>query len=117
MAVQRCEPQPRRARGNRGQRRGAPPVSGVSGIVSPITESLSLSETPRTDSPPPLGFNYNRGPNFVHCPIALDGGRQQQAHFVWVDMGVDLRVVGRVRGSDVDYGAPLHAQPDYDAME
>ena len=25
--------------------------------------------------------------------------------------------MGRVRGSDVDYGAPLHAQPDYDAME
>ena len=32
-------------------------------------------------------------------------------------MGVDLHVVGCVRGSDVDYGAPLHAQPDYDAME
>ena len=32
-------------------------------------------------------------------------------------MGVDPRVVGRVRGSDVDYSAPLHAQPDYDAME
>ena len=32
-------------------------------------------------------------------------------------MGADPRVVGHVRGSDVDYGAPLHAQPDYDAME
>ena len=32
-------------------------------------------------------------------------------------MGVDPCVVGRVRGSNVDYGAPLHAQPDYDAME
>ena len=32
-------------------------------------------------------------------------------------MGVDLRVVGCVRGSDVDYGVPLHAQPNYDAME
>ena len=37
--------------------------------------------------------------------------RNKQAHFVWVDMGVDPRVVGRIRGSDVDYGAPLHAQP------
>ena len=32
-------------------------------------------------------------------------------------MGVDPCVVGRIRGSDVDYGAPLHAQPNYDAME
>ena len=32
-------------------------------------------------------------------------------------MGVDLQVVGHVRGSDVDYSAPLHAQPNYDAME
>ena len=32
-------------------------------------------------------------------------------------MGVDLCVVGQVRGSDVDYSAPLHAQPNYDAME
>ena len=32
-------------------------------------------------------------------------------------MGVDPWVVGWVRGSNVDYGAPLHAQPDYDAME
>ena len=32
-------------------------------------------------------------------------------------MGVDPQVVGCVRGSDVDYGVPLHAQPDYDAME
>ena len=32
-------------------------------------------------------------------------------------MGVDPHVVGQVRGSDVDYGAPLHAQPDYNMME
>ena len=37
--------------------------------------------------------------------------------YVQVDMGVDPHVVGHVRGSNVDYGVPLHAQPDYDTME
>ena len=32
-------------------------------------------------------------------------------------MGVDPHMVGRIHGSDIDYGAPLHAQPDYDMME
>ena len=32
-------------------------------------------------------------------------------------MGVDPHVVGRIRGSSWGYGAPLHARPDYDAME
>ena len=32
-------------------------------------------------------------------------------------MGVDPHVVGRIWGSDVDYGAPLHAQPDFKTME
>ena len=32
-------------------------------------------------------------------------------------MGVDPCVVGHIRGSSQDYGAPLHAQPNYNAME
>ena len=32
-------------------------------------------------------------------------------------MGTDPRVIGRVRGSNEDYGAPLYAQPDYDMLE
>ena len=94
MTVQRGEPQSHCTRGNRGQGRRAPPLPGVSGVVSQVAESLPLSETPQADTPPPLGFKYNQGPNFVHCPITLDGGCQQQAQFVQVDMGVDLHVVG-----------------------
>ena len=82
-----------------------------------IAVSLPLSEAPQADTLPPLSFEHNRSPNFIPCLITLDGGHQQQARYVWVDMGVDPCVVGRVRGSNVDYGVPLHAQPDYDAME
>ena len=32
-------------------------------------------------------------------------------------MGTDPRVIGRVRGSSTDYGAPLYAWPDYDMLE
>ena len=47
----------------------------------------------------------------------LNGGHQQQACFIQVDMGADPHVIGQVRGSDVDYSAPLHTQLDYDILE
>ena len=56
-------------------------------------------------------------PNFVHCPITLDGGHQQQARYVRVDMGTDPHVIGRVWGSSEDYAAPLYAQPDHTVLE
>ena len=32
-------------------------------------------------------------------------------------MGTDPHVIGRVQGSNEDYGAPLYARPDYDVLE
>ena len=32
-------------------------------------------------------------------------------------MGTDPRVIGQVRGSNEDYGAPLYMQPDYEVLK
>ena len=32
-------------------------------------------------------------------------------------MGVDPHMVSHIWGSNVNYGTPLHMQPDFDAME
>ena len=32
-------------------------------------------------------------------------------------MGTDPRIIGRIQGSNEDYGTPLYARPDYDVLE
>ena len=71
----------------------------------------------RTETPPPIGFNYNRGPNYVPCIITDNGGRSVPARFTRVAMGVDPHVIGMILGDHNQYGGPLYAAPDHDQGE
>ena len=89
------------------------PLHQVQGFV-PFPAELVSSCSPRlADPPPPLGFNRNRGANYIPCLITLPGGRQALADYIRVIMEMDPRVVGRMEGDDQDYTGPLHATPDF----
>ena len=89
------------------------PLHQVQGFVPFPAELVSHHLPPLTDPPPPLGFNHNRGPDYIPCLITLLGGRQALADYVRVIMEMDPRVVGWIEGDDHDYVGPLHATPDF----
>ena len=80
-------------------------------------ELLPPSAPRRTETPPPIGFNYNRGANYVPFVITSNSGRTVPARFTRVIMGVDPHVIGMIPGDHNQYGGPLHAAPDHDLGE
>ena len=81
------------------------------------TELLPVGMTRQTETPPPIGFNYNRRPHYVPCIISDNHGRNVPARFNRVVMGVDPHVIGMIPGDNNQYGSPLHAAPDHDLGE
>ena len=81
------------------------------------TELLSTSAPRKTEMPPPIGFNYNHGPNYVPCIISDNSGRNIPAHFTRVIMGADPHVIGMIPGDRNQYSGPLHTSPDHDQGE
>ena len=66
---------------------------------------------------PPLGFNFNRGVNFVPCVVTNSKGRGVPARYTRVIMGPDPHVIGIIPGDRSQYGGPLYALPDHDLGE
>ena len=67
--------------------------------------------------PPPLGFNFNHGANFVPCIITNSKGRGIPARYTRVIMGPDPHVIGIIPGDCSQYGGPLYAIPDHNQGE
>ena len=80
-------------------------------------ELLPTSMPRRTETPPPLGFSYNCGPNYMPFIITNNSGRSVPARFTRVIMGADPHVIGMIPGDNNQYGGPLHAAPDHDQGE
>ena len=80
-------------------------------------ELLSTNAPRRTETPPPIGFNYNCGPNYMPCVISDNNGRNIPAHFTRVVIGVDPHIIGMILGDRSQYGGPLHAIPNHDQGE
>ena len=92
-------------------------VPAVSTGVCDGAELLHISTPRRAESPPPIGFNYNRGPNYVPCIISDNQGRNVPAHFTGVVMGADPHVICMIPGDRNQYGDLLHATLDHDQEE
>ena len=67
--------------------------------------------------PPPLGFNFNCGVNYVPCIVTDNRGRGVPVHYTRVIMGPDPHVIGIIPGDNLQYGGPLYAIPDHDQGE
>ena len=80
-------------------------------------ELLSPRPARRAETPHPLGFNFNRGVNFVPCVVTNSEGRGVPARYTRVIMGPDPHVIGIIPGDRSQYGGPLHALPDHDLGE
>ena len=80
-------------------------------------ELLSPSPARRAETPPPLGFNFNCGANFVPCIVTDNRGRGVPAQYTWVIMGPDPHVVGITPGDCSQYGGLLYAIPHHDQGE
>ena len=80
-------------------------------------ELLSPRPARRAETLPPLGFNFNRGVNFMPCVITNSEGRGVPAWYTRVIMGPDPHVIGIIPGNRSQYGGPLHALPDHDLGE
>ena len=66
------------------------------------------------ETPPPLGFNFNRGAHYVPCIVTDNRGRGVPACYTRVMMGPDPHVIGIIPGDNSQYGGPLYAVPDHD---
>ena len=113
-------PQQHHTRGARGAGSQARHVGGVQPVPAGVrvgAELLSPRPARRAETPPPLGFNYNRGVNFVPCVVTNQEGRGIPAHFTRVVMGPDPHVIGIILGDRSQYGGPLYALPDHDLGE
>ena len=113
--------QPARTCGSRGQGSQAcdlgtqvPPVP-VGVRVG--AELLLTRPTGRAETPPPLGFNFNRGANYVPCIVTDNRGRGVPARYTKVIMGPDPHVIRIIPGDNSQYGGPLYAIPDHDLGE
>ena len=73
--------------------------------------------TGRAETPPPLGFNFNRGVNYVACIVTDNRGRGIPARYTRVIMGPDPHVIGIIPRDNSQYGGPLYAIPDHDQGE
>ena len=113
--------QQRTSRGQRGAgsqaRRMGARVLAVPMGVRDGAELLPISAPRRAEMPPPIGFNYNRGPNYVPFIITNNQNRSVPARFTRVIMGADPHVIGMIPGDNNQYGGPLHAAPDHDQGE
>ena len=114
-------PQQRHTRGARGAGSQARCVGG--GVQSVPTgvrvgaELLSPRPARRAETPPPLGFNFNRGVNFVPCIVTNSKGRGVPARYTRVIMRPDPHVVSIIPGDSSQYGGPLYALSDHDLGE
>ncbi|KAH9052799.1 hypothetical protein EDB87DRAFT_1691449 [Lactarius vividus] len=61
--------------------------------------------------PPPHGYKYNRGEDFVHYPVTDGQGVTRQVTYVQVIMGADPIVLGLIPDSEKVYSQPLYAEP------
>ena len=121
MAHGLATPQQHTSRGQRGAgsqacRMGAQVQVVLVGVCNGA-ELLPTSTPRRTETPPPIGFNYNRGPNYVSFIITNNQGRSDPARFTRVIMGADPHVIGMIPGDNNQYGGPLHTAPDHDLGE
>ena len=73
--------------------------------------------TGRAETPPPLGFNFNRRVNYVPCIVTDNRGRGVLEWYTRVIMGPDPHVIGIIPGDNSQYGGPLYAIPDHDQGE
>ena len=80
-------------------------------------ELLSPGPARRAEMPPPLGFNFNRGANYIPCIITNSEGRGIPARYTRVIMGPDPHVIGIIPGDQSQYGGPLYTLPDHDQGE
>ena len=121
MARGPAPPQQRTSRGQRGAgsqaRHMGARVPTVPTGVRDGAELLPPSAPRRAETPPPIGFNYNRRPNYVPFVITNSSGRNVPARFTRVVMGTDPHVIGMIPGDNSQYGGPLHAAPDHDLGE
>ena len=60
------------------------------------------------ETPPPLGFNFNRGVNYVPCIVTDNRGRGVPAWYTRVIMGPDPHVIGIIPGDNSQYGGSLY---------
>ena len=70
--------------------------------------------SPCTETPLPLGFDFNRGSNYVPCLVTLNGGRRVPARYIHIVMSNDPYVISIIPGNNNHYGSVLHAKPSYD---
>ena len=121
MASGPTSPQQPRARGARGvgsqARRMGGRVQPVPTGVCVGAELLSPRPTRRAETPPPLGFNFNQGVNFVPCVVTNNEGRGIPARYTRVIMGPDPHVIGIIPGDCSQYNGPLYAIPDHGQEE
>ena len=96
----------------------------MGGRVQPVptgvrvgAELLSPRPARRADTPPPLGFNFNREADFVPCVVTNSEGRGVPARYTRVIMGPDPHVIGIIPGDRSQYGGPLYAIPDHGQEE
>ena len=80
-------------------------------------ELLSPRLARGAETPPPLGFNFNRGVNFVPCVVTNSKGRGIPARYTRVIMGPDPHVIGIIPGDQSQYCGPLYALPDHNQGE
>ena len=109
--------QPRTSRGQRGAgsqaRRMGARVQAVSAGVRDGAELLPLRTPRRTETPPPIGFDYNCGVNYVPCVIQHHS-RNIPARFTRIVMGADPQVISMIPGDSNMYSGPLYTTPDHD---
>ena len=67
--------------------------------------------------PPPLGFSFNRGVNYVPCIVTDNRGRGVPARYTRVIMGPDPHIIGIIPRDNSQHGGPLYAIPDHDQGE
>ena len=96
----------------------------MGGRVQPVptgvrvgAELLSPCLARRAETPPPLGFNFNRVVDFVPCVVTNKEGRGVPARYTRVIMGPDPHVIGIIPGDCSQYGGPLYAIPDHGQEE
>ena len=121
MACGSAPSQPTRTRGSQGSGSQA---HHLGARVPPIPEGvrvgaeLLLAHPSRgAETPPPLGFNFNRGVNYVPCIVTDNRGRGVPARYTRVIMGPDPHVIGIIPGDNSQYGGPLYTVPDHDQGE
>ena len=102
----------------RGARGAGSQARRMGGRVQPVptgvrvgAELLSPRPTRRAETPPPLGFNFNRGADFIPCVVTNSEGRGVPAHYTRVIMGPDPHVIGIIPGDRSQYGGPLIHDP------